>query len=161
MSLDSKVTGITISMVLLTRQLSNLDKILTYYNNWRFYITGQIWKISTQARAWVHYTVYLEQSLPVAKRHLEMGFPPASQQCAAYIPRVPKEKIVRYAVCLQKNRCAYVAHINLRNIKRAQNHFPLSEEDVWLDAWRGGMLERDIDGEVSIDVKSSHLFRCN
>ena len=29
-----------------------------------------------------------------------------------------------------KNRCAYVAHINLWNIKRAQKHFPLSEEDV-------------------------------
>ena len=72
----------------------------------------------------------------------------------------PKKKMcVMPYVC--KNRCAYAAHMNLRNIKRAQQHFPFSEEDVWLDAWRGGMFERDLDGEVSIDVKSSHLFRCN
>ena len=134
-------------MVLLTRQLSNLDKIFTCYNNWRLYITGQIWKISTRARAWVHYTVYLEQSLPVAKGHLEMGFPPASQQCAAYIPRVPKE--INCALCRMPAKIdALMLHTSIWGISREHkntSHFQKKTFDLTLDevgCWRGTSMEK-------------------
>ena len=146
MSLDSKVTGITISMVLLTRQPSNLDKISTCYNNWRLYITDQIWKISTRARAWVHYTVYLEQSLPVAKGHLEMGFPPASQQCAAYIPRGSKE--INCALCRMPAKIdALMLHTSIWGISREhKNTFHFQKTfDLTLDevgCWRGTSMEK-------------------
>ena len=84
--------------------------------------------------------MYFEQSLPVAKRHLEMGFPPASQQCAAYIPRVPKEKIVRYAICLQKSMRLCCTHefeenqestTTLPIFRRRRLTWRLTRWDVW------------------------------
>ena len=147
-------------MVLLTRQLSNLNKILTCYNNWR--VVHNLLNLenfcSSPSLSPLHSVPWT--IIACCQRTSWNGIPaclPAVRCIHSESPQRNKLCVMPYAC---KNRCAYVAHINLRNIKRAQKHFPLSE-DVWLDAWRGGMLERDIDGEVSIDVKSSHLFRCN
>ena len=69
-----------------------------------------------------------------------MGFPPASQQCAAYIPRVPKEKIVRYAICLQKSMRLCCTHefeeyqestTTLPIFRRRRLTWRLTRWDVW------------------------------